>query len=170
MSFSSCESVRVFVSTEFKTLVCSISAWGRSAAVGLIAGSPCLQLSPLPLQQRRCPQSSGSRLCATVASLQLWLLGCMNANGRRWHTVDDTRGIIRSGTSALRTETTSRGPKQTAGGGSSHIKLGRGLLECFKTRGAWCFRRAKLRSVRVRQLLCLLLRQCKWRKSESGYL
>lgn len=47
-------------------------------------------------------------------------------------------------TSAPRTETTSRGPKQSAGGDNHHAQLEGNLVEQFKTRGDWCCTHAKL--------------------------
>lgn len=109
------------------------SPQGCSALGGLTAGSPCLQLSPLPLHPMRCPQSGGSRVAAAVAAAQPKLLRCLNVSRRRWQAVGDTY-TFPSVTSATRIETPSRGPEQTAGGPNNEKQLARNFLETSETR------------------------------------
>lgn len=74
MSISSCESASLFVSTEFMTRFSSVLVLGSPVLRtevswwGFIAGSHCLQLSPLPLPPRCCPQSSSSGVCPVSGS------------------------------------------------------------------------------------------------------
>lgn len=105
------------------------SPQGCSALGGLTAGSPCLQLSPLPLHPMCCPQSGGSRVSTVVAAAQLKLLRCLNMSRKRWQTY-----TFPSVMSATRIEVPSRGPKQTAGGRNNEKQLARNFLETLENR------------------------------------
>lgn len=130
----------LFLLSSWHSLVVS-QCRGASAVVGLIIGSHCPQLSPLPLHPRCCPGA------AAAGSVLQWLqIGWNSWDAWMWMGGGGTQQVtpavctFPAVTSATRQETTSRGPEQTAGGGNNQKQLERNLLEPLETRGAWSFK------------------------------